>query len=117
MEAEILIVAAFDHESDQAVQVAWKVAEKLRKDYGIWVMVRIDQVWIHDPIKINELKIPQVYVNGKLFFAGRAPREGDLINAVMTMLWRNELEKMTAPAATLVNQPVFMDAVPVTSME
>jgi len=113
MEVEILVVAAFDYESDQAVQVAWKVAEKLRKNYGIWVMVRIDQVWVHDPIKISELKIPQIYVNGKLFFAGKAPREEDLINAVMTMLWRNELEKMTTPAATLVNEPLFMDAVPV----
>ncbi len=114
MEAEVLIVAGFDHESEQAISTAWKVAEKLRRQYGIWVLVRIDQVWIHDPIKIAELRIPQVYVNGKLFFTGKAPREEDLVNAIMSMLWRNEIEKLATPAAVLVDKPSFMDAIPLT---
>ena len=112
MQVEVLVILGFNEESDKALETAWRVAEKIRREYGIWVIVKVDQLWIYDPIRLSELKVPQIYVNGKLFFVGKAPRDNDLVNAIMSMLWRSEIEKLATPAAVLVDKPSFMDAIP-----
>ncbi len=113
MQVEVLVILGFNEESDKALETAWRVAEKIRKEYGIWVIVKVDQLWIYDPIRLSELKVPQIYVNGKLFFVGKAPRDNDLVNAIMSMLWKSDLDALSIPTAVMKKEPVFSDAIPV----
>ena len=113
MQVEVLVILGFNEESDKALETAWRVAEKIRSEYGIWVIVKVDQLWIYDPIRLSELKVPQIYVNGKLFFVGKAPRDNDLVNAIMSMLWKNDIDALSIPTAIMKQEPMFSDAIPV----
>jgi hypothetical protein len=69
-------------ESDEALRVAFSVAEELLDKYNIWVEVIPVHVWFTDPIEQSALDLPKIFINGKLRFIGRAPRRDELIKAI-----------------------------------
>ncbi|MCY0868654.1 MAG: thioredoxin family protein [Desulfurococcus sp.] len=73
----------FSEESDKALRRVFYVAEELLDKYGVWVEIIPEHVWFTDPLEAEVMDLPQIYINGKLRFIGRAPSISDLKSAIM----------------------------------
>jgi hypothetical protein len=86
-EADIIKVIVELHldlseESDNAIRVAFSVAEELLDKHNIWVEIIPIHVWLTDPIEQNSVDLPKIFINGKLRFIGRAPTRKELAEAI-----------------------------------
>lgn len=72
----------FSEESDNALRVAFSVAEELLDKYNIWVEIIPVHLWFTDPIEQDAVDLPKIYINGKLRFIGRSPSKKELIEAI-----------------------------------
>ena len=105
MEAEITIALGSNKESEEALKVLKEAVKILREDYGIWVHLIPVDAWVYDPIKVNMLNLPQIYVNGRLIFSGTVPTVDELIDVVVALLWSTAKHPGLVPTATFWNEP------------
>ncbi|MEL9999929.1 MAG: hypothetical protein QXH02_00800 [Desulfurococcaceae archaeon] len=73
----------FSDESDKALRALFSIAEELLDNYGLWVEIIPIHLWFTDPLEAEVSDLPRIFINGKLRFIGRAPRRGELIDAIL----------------------------------
>jgi len=69
-------------ESDNAIRVAFNVAEELLDKHNVWVEIIPVHIWFTDPIEQGSADLPRIFINGKLRFIGRAPTKKELADAI-----------------------------------
>jgi len=106
---EVVITLGFDDDSEKALQIAWKVAQKILDEYGVWVEVLPVHVWIHDPVGFGIPDLPRIEVNGKVVAIGRVPDEEEFIDIILSRVFTKEKpeQDIYALAAIQKNTPVF----------
>jgi len=100
MSIEIIVVMGMDEESESALHNCWKAAEILLKDYGLEAYVVPVNMWIHDPIRLSELKLPKVIIEGRLIAEGKAPSVEEVIDAIIAFQLFTLADVMTIPNGT-----------------
>lgn len=73
----------FSEESDKALRALFNVAEELLDKYSLWVEIIPVHLWFTDPLEAEVSDLPRIFINGKLRFIGRAPRRGELLDAIL----------------------------------
>lgn len=95
---QVILYLDFSEESDKALQVAFEVAEELIEK-NIFVEVEPIHMWNFNLFDSFTPDLPQVFINGKLMFIGRAPGREELINAILDRLGKSrriiEVEGLT----------------------
>ncbi len=79
MDVEVQLLLGLNEESEEALKVVWKVAQKLKREHDIWVAVIPTHVlWSHDPLVIESYNLPQILINNELYYAGVIPDPEEL---------------------------------------
>lgn len=110
---EIRLTLGFNEESEKALRIAWKIAQKILEEYGVWVEVVPIHVWYHDPFGLEVPDLPVIEVNGKVVCIGRAPSEEELEDIVLSKIYsRNKHSSdIYALASIQRNNPIFDNGV------
>lgn len=106
---EIKLTLGFNEESEKALKIAWKVAQKILEEYGVWVEVIPVHLWYHDPLGIEIPDLPIIEVNGKVMSIGKAPSEEELEDIILSRIYAKEKQSMDLYALASVqrNNPIF----------
>ncbi|WFO76202.1 hypothetical protein J4526_05055 [Desulfurococcaceae archaeon MEX13E-LK6-19] len=106
---EIKLTLGFNEESEKALRTAWKIAQKILEEYGVWVEVIPIHVWYQDPLGLEVPDLPIIEVNGRVMSIGKAPSEEELEDVILSRIYAKGKQStdLFALASIQRNNPVF----------
>lgn len=85
---QVILYLDFSEESDKALRIVFQVAEELIAK-NIFVEVEPIHMWSFNLFDSFTPDLPQIFINGKLMFIGRAPSKDELINAILDRIGKS----------------------------
>ena len=94
MDVEVQLLLGLNEESEEALRVVWNVAQKLRREHNIWIAVIPTHVlWSHDPLAIDAYQLPQILIDGEVYFTSTVPDPEELESLLIAIALRKKSGK------------------------
>ncbi len=99
----ITVILALNPESEEALENVKRAVEILHKRYSIKVFIVPIQLWISDPIRIENLGLPKILINNIVISSGHVPRVKDIILNVLQFIKISDKKNFGEVPAAIIN--------------